>query len=1551
MIFSNSKRILSAFLSLTMVGTMVASVPFTASAATAKAASVSFSIFENNAWKNSAKGVAGTANKKYKVSAVKASLSNAPKGAYISYSIYESKKWVSAKSGKVAGTAKKNTKVYAEAFKATLKNASAYTLSYSIYENKKWVSGKDGASIGKTGKKLAIEAIKISIAKKPVAAVTVKSVSAVDDLNVDNGTDADTAANLLPSTVDVKLSNGKTASDVGVTWTAGSDYSATTAGTYAFTGKLDAISGVKNTNGVTATANVIVSAVVVTVKSVADTAVTTTVGKAPTLPATVTATYTDGSTKDLAVTWDAIDASKYAAAGTFTVSGTIADTDVKATATVTVAAPTVVSVAAAEVTTAAGVDPSDELPDAVTATLSDGSTKDVVVTWAAVTDASSYATAGNTFKVNGTIDGTTVLAVANVTVTDAVVASAADVDVSTVVGIKPVLPAKVTATYTDASLKDVAVTWEDLDPSDYATADVTYTVDGTIDGTDVVVTANVTVKAATIASITGLEVSTPVGIDPTDLLDEQVTATYTDGKTDTVEVAWDKINDSDYASAGTSFTVNGTVEGTTIKAVATVKVTDAIVTDITAVPVATVAGTKPVLPATVSANFSDGSTQELAVKWADIDASKYAAAGTFDVTGTVAESEDVVATANVTVSAPVITAVAAPAAISTNVGIVPTTLPATVSATYNDGSVKDVAVTWAAITADQVAKVGTVTVVGTVDGFATGTTLTVNVTAPTVVSIAPVTATTTAGTAPVIPTAVTATYTDGSVKTLTATWAAIDASKYAVAGTFDVTGTVAESTTVTATATVTVTGVAIKSTSATGAKLIQVAFPGPIDTTKAAFTVKKGSIVINVASVAFSTDKTTATLTLASNLTAGDYTTTVTGLTATALTSTFTAADQKAASIQFTSTTAVLDRSNAKKIYVGYKVYNQYNEDVTATIPDTLTATAGRGVATAVGSTGIITIDNSGASDYVSGDKVSLSVIDATANVFASTVLTVGDKAQVSDITFGTSLYNSANSTAVLNTAATASDFNLTLAAKDQYGNAITDVTSAGIASDVIVTDSNPTVVDVNGGYAKPTFTTTSINGTNTTTLQLKAPAGGLTAGTATISIISKTTGHIASYTVTVLATAKVDTIVISAPSLAVGGETTVIPFSAVDQFGSALTNASVLNSGMTISASRGTISFVQNYVTNTAELKLVEPAGVTAATTVVITAITGTSKVQQLSITVQPDAVPVVIAGTTNFTPNLALTATEGMTKDNIVFNDQYGRAITPTIATGGYTVGVVSGNTADVTVNNAVIDNTNTNATFTGVAKGSSTVTLTLLNAGVAVANSAYTFTSSAVDNASITSYQLADFANLEAGTPADVSTSTAAKPTPTDHQVAVTVTGTLANGSTVVIPAAGYTVTLNDANVSYNGTKLVDDGKYGWTAANVSQRTVPVIVTVFGDTTPTVLTKSVTVVNAVPAIATIALDTTNAAYVSAGVVKATAATVNTQAKLVTFVESGAIATTDQFGIAYAPITSLDKAVVIASNFTNSHDITSVVAGDTFNVTVVTTNSKILTFKVLVQ
>lgn len=63
-------------------------------------------------------------------------------------------------------------------------------------------------------------------------------------------------------------------------------------------------------------------------------ALRTFVGTAPTLPATVRSTFTDGYDRDVPTTWDAVDPNLYAQRGTFTVHGTAAGQALTATVTV-----------------------------------------------------------------------------------------------------------------------------------------------------------------------------------------------------------------------------------------------------------------------------------------------------------------------------------------------------------------------------------------------------------------------------------------------------------------------------------------------------------------------------------------------------------------------------------------------------------------------------------------------------------------------------------------------------------------------------------------------------------------------------------------------------------------------------------------------------------------------------------------------------------------------------------------------------------------------------------------------------------------------------------------------------------------------------------------------------------------------------------------------------------------------------------------------------------------------------------------------------------------
>ncbi len=77
---------------------------------------------------------------------------------------------------------------------------------------------------------------------------------------------------------------------------------------------------------------------------------------------------------------------------------------------------------------------------------------------------------------------------------------------------------------------------------------------------------------------------------------------------------------------------------------------DLLVESVSDATVTTRQGTAPQLPATVAAEMGDGSSQQVAVRWDDVDPASYAAPGTFTVEGTVATGSADRPTATVTVT-------------------------------------------------------------------------------------------------------------------------------------------------------------------------------------------------------------------------------------------------------------------------------------------------------------------------------------------------------------------------------------------------------------------------------------------------------------------------------------------------------------------------------------------------------------------------------------------------------------------------------------------------------------------------------------------------------------------------------------------------------------------------------------------------------------------------------------------------------------------------------------------------------------------------------------
>lgn len=85
-----------------------------------------------------------------------------------------------------------------------------------------------------------------------------------------------------------------------------------------------------------ATCTITVKASLSEIVSLESAIVTTLAGKSPVLPEMVVATYTDGSKKQVKVTWNSINASSYGTVGKFTVEGTVIGTTLKASCNVIV---------------------------------------------------------------------------------------------------------------------------------------------------------------------------------------------------------------------------------------------------------------------------------------------------------------------------------------------------------------------------------------------------------------------------------------------------------------------------------------------------------------------------------------------------------------------------------------------------------------------------------------------------------------------------------------------------------------------------------------------------------------------------------------------------------------------------------------------------------------------------------------------------------------------------------------------------------------------------------------------------------------------------------------------------------------------------------------------------------------------------------------------------------------------------------------------------------------------------------------------------------------
>lgn len=637
---------------------------------------------------------------------------------------------------------------------------------------------------------------------------------------------------------------------------------------------------------------------------------------------------------------------------------------------------------------------------------------------------------------------------------------------------------------------------------------------------------------------------------------------------------------------------------------------------------------------------------------------------------------------------------------------------------------------------------------------------------------------------------------------------------------------------------------AISNIAATGAKKITVTFGSAVDTTKATFDVKKGTIPANVNAVTWSEDKKVATLELVSYFTKGDYTVTVGGVVEPAYKQTLTVEDERVTKLEFTSDKAALDRTDKTIVYIPFKLSNQYGEDVTKNRQSAITWSVGKGVAS-LPDTGKLKLKADATNEFKLDEKVAVSGLYSqdqfSSPVFANVVATVSTASQVASIE-AVKVANTTDAKKVLDVnVQSPEDFVVVVNAKDQYGAA---VTADMLDEDIIASVTNTQIAgfksrQINGNTA-PDFDKKDVQDVKDQLVLPLAyptsPAGAtkFANGTTTLYLISKATGAKASIDIVVTDKKKADSISLTAPDIAVNGEEVVIPFTATDASGNAVTNASDLQKGngesFTYLSATGIngdipIKFVQDYVKNTAKLVLdaTNMAFNDKDSTVYISAMTATGKSATLTVTLKANAYAQVVSGIDSVTNVMVDKAATDLKHDKVKVLDQYGR--TYDFKTDidkkqeKFVIGVknsdsnkVSLGTPGTAINSdftAQISGANKTVKANALTKGSSTVTFKLfkiLNNGTyeEVKNSEYSVNIRVVEPKDIVDFEVGDVAKLWAQDASKISTTQATS----DWNKDIKVTGLLSDKTKVGIAngdARLYSVTSTTYGVTYSGGKL--------------------------------------------------------------------------------------------------------------------------------------------------
>lgn len=723
-----------------------------------------------------------------------------------------------------------------------------------------------------------------------------------------------------------------------------------------------------------------------------------------------------------------------------------------------------------------------------------------------------------------------------------------------------------------------------------------------------------------------------------------------------------------------------------------------------------------------------------------------------------------------------------------------------------------------------------------------------------------------------------------------------------------------------------------------------------VDTAKAKFEIKRGSTVLTNKDVKFSDDKLTAQIELSSKMREGEYTVTLSGVSEKPVTATFKVEEERVEKIELLSDKAAVSR-DFDSVSVGFKVLNQYGDDISKTTP--INWTASKGTVSVDGS--MLTVKNvigsTTVGKYILGEKLTITGIESTKyQKSLTTTVTVSEFAVVDKVEFK-GLYNADKKE--LNTNSEFGDFYLLFEAYDQYGNKLG---KSQLENAIIAYTSNPGIAGVEQSVANATYGQTpriyDRVGANNDSLALRLAAPLSTqkmSGKVTVTVTGMYSAKTFTNEIEVAKASTVEKFTLLKPEKVVAtGETVKIPYVAYDQFGKEVTafkdldgKISVQGPNITVKSDPITKKFVIEYKAPATETQYV------AISSYIVSG--GGNSVVTFDVKKAATPNQVVSVGDK---VSLGIEGTQKLNKDNIKLEDQYGREMTLKKAIElNYKLVLKNNNPEYITASATEITTESGEIVLTGKAKGSASFELAIVKTdGTVVNNSAFSFNVSVVEKGAISEYVVEDIPTIADLTGTGVAQTVYAN----DYKVGLKVYGKTSGGGKVNIPASQYKVVTTNSNLKFVDGKLVADNVSF--DSNKTEAKANIVVTIDGADNPTPVTKEVTISKAKPEAKEIKVGD------KAGNVASIDGTAITTTAIANAGDLAAILKVkDQYGVERvysadqftAVVTQIPTGVTVDNNggLANSVLINNAVVGKEFQVTFYALNSTTsITLKVVV-